>query len=161
MLTTVANGRVYDFSHCIGMYSTSGLGFLVPQDFVLGPDNIVYVLNRGVDDQTLRISKCTLDHRFLSEFGRFGMGDGQFVWPTSIDLDSRENVYISDENRQTITVFDKDGQFQSKWGSPGSGDGQFNGPTGIAIDREDNLHVGAAAGFLNVWVGVDVVLHPG
>ena len=27
MLTTVAAGRVFDFSHCLGMYSMGGLGF--------------------------------------------------------------------------------------------------------------------------------------
>ncbi len=36
MLTTVAAGRVYDYSYCIGMYSQSGRGFWAPQDFVLG-----------------------------------------------------------------------------------------------------------------------------
>ena len=36
MLTTVAAGRVYDYSYCIGMYSQSGQGFWAPQDFVLG-----------------------------------------------------------------------------------------------------------------------------
>ena len=66
MLTTVAAGRVYDFSHCMGMYSTSGIGFLVPMDFALGSNNTMYVLNRGVDEITLRISKCTLDHKFIA-----------------------------------------------------------------------------------------------
>ena len=37
MLTTVAAGRVYDYSYCIGMYSQSGQGFWAPQDFVRPP----------------------------------------------------------------------------------------------------------------------------
>ena len=49
MLTTVAAGRVFDYSHCIGMYSQSGQGFWTPQDFVLGKNGRIYVLSRGVE----------------------------------------------------------------------------------------------------------------
>ena len=141
MLTTVAAGRVFDYSHCIGMYSTSGIGFLVPMDFALGSNNTMYVLNRGVDEITLRISKCTLDHHFITDIGRFGMGDGQFVWPIAIALDADENIYVSDENTHKITVMDEDGEFIAKWGEAGSGEGQLRGPAGIAVDGDGNVLV--------------------
>lgn len=141
MLTTIAAGRVYDFSHCMGMYSTSGIGFLVPQDLALGSSDTLYVLNRGVDEITMRISKCTLNHEFIADIGRYGMGDGQFIWPTSLDLDRDEKIYVSDENLNRITVLDQDGQFLAKWGTAGSGDGELNRPSGIAFDAEDNLYV--------------------
>ena len=141
MLTTVAAGRVYDYSHCIGMYSTSGVGFLVPMDFALGSNGAMYVLNRGVDEITMRISKCTLDHEFIADIGRFGMGDGQFVWPMAIDLDSDENIYVSDENTHKITVMNRDGEFIAKWGEAGSEPGQLQGPAGIAVDGDNNLYV--------------------
>lgn len=141
MLTTVASGRVYDYSHCMGMYSTSGIGFLVPMDFAIGSDDTMYVLNRGVDEITLRISKCTLNHQFIADIGRFGMADGQFVWPMALDLDSGENIYVSDENQHRITVMDKDGQFVAKWGETGSDEGQLRGPAGLAVDGQDNLYV--------------------
>ena len=38
MLTTVAAGRVYDYSYCIGMYSQAGRGFWAPQDFSAGTE---------------------------------------------------------------------------------------------------------------------------
>lgn len=141
MLTTVAAGRVFDYSHCMGMYSTSGVGFLVPMDLALGRNDTMYVLNRGVDEITLRISKCTLNHEFIGDIGRFGMGDGQFVWPMSIALDADENIYVSDENQNRITVMDSEGQFLSKWGESGNGAGQLNGPAGIAVDPTGNLYV--------------------
>ncbi len=141
MLTTVAAGRVYNFSHCMGMYSTSGIGFLVPLDFAFGSDHTLYVLNRGVDEITMRISKCTLNHEFIADLGRAGTGDGQFVWPASINLDRNENIYVADENLNRITVLDQDGQFLAKWGIPGSGDGELNRPSGIAFDRQENLYV--------------------
>ena len=141
MLTTIAAGRVFDFSHCIGMYSTSGVGFLVPQDFALGAGDTFYVLNRGVDELTLRISKCQLNHEFIADIGRYGTGDGQFVWPTSLALDAAGNIYVADENLHRITVLDADSQFLHKWGVPGRELGQLQGPSGLAFDREDNLLV--------------------
>ena len=141
MLTTIAAGRVFDYSHCLGMYSTSGVGFLVPMDFALGSNDTMYVLNRGVDEITLRISKCTLEHEFIADIGRYGMADGQFVWPMAIALDSHENIYVSDENLNRITVMDKDGQFLNKWGEPGSDAGQLRGPSGIAVDSDNNVYV--------------------
>lgn len=142
MLTTVAAGRIFDHSHCIGMYGMSGRAFWTPQDFVFGSNGVMYVTSRGDDEaQGMRVSKCTVEHEFLTQFGGFGFGDGQFVWLRSIDMDRDENLYVSDEHLQRISIFDKDGTFLGKWGSPGSSDGELNGPSGIAFDREDNLYI--------------------
>jgi len=122
MLTTTAAGRVFDHSYCIGMYGMSGLGFWDPVDFALGANGVLYVVNRGGEELGQRISKCTTDHQFLGQFGGFGAGDGQFIWPTSIDLD-------------------QDGKFLDKWGKAGSGEGELRGPSGLAFDRDDNLYI--------------------
>jgi hypothetical protein len=114
MLTTTAAGRVFDHSYCIGMYGMSGLGFWDPVDFALGANGVLYVINRGGEELGQRISKCTTDHQFLGQFGGFGPGDGQFIWPTSIDLDRDENLYVADEYLQRISIFDKDGKFGAK-----------------------------------------------
>ena len=141
MLTTVAAGRVFDFSHCIGMYAGSGQGFWSPQDFALGSNGMVYVLSRGVEELGPRVTRLTLDHEYLDEFGSAGSGDGQFVWARSLDLDDDENVYISDEQLNRISVFDCKGKFLSSWGKAGNGDGELNGPSGIAFDPDDNMYV--------------------
>ena len=141
MLTTVAAGRVFDYSHCIGMYAMAGQGFWAPQDFVFGADGIIYVISRGQEEIGQRISKVSLDHEFLGQFGSFGSGDGQFIWPRSIEMDSDENLYASDENLHRISIFDKEGTFLNKWGTPGSGKGELDGPSGLAFDGEDNLFV--------------------
>ena len=145
MLTTVAAGRVFDYSYCIGMYAMSGQGFWSPQDFVFGPDNLIYVISRGVEEIGQRISRVTRDHEFLGQFGGFGRGDGQFIWPRSIDLDSEGNVYASDDYLHRISVFDKDGGFLSSWGAAGSKDGELNAPSGIALDPDDNVYVVVSA----------------
>ena len=141
MLTTVAAGRTFSHSHCIGMYGISGPGFYSPVDFALVSNKILYVINRGSEEVALRIGKHTVDHQFLLEFGNYGGGDGQFFFPASIDVDSDENVYISDDHLQRISIFDKEGKFLDKWGKQGSGDGELNGASGIAFDHENKLYV--------------------
>ena len=80
MLTTVAAGRVYDYSYCIGMYSQSAQGFWTPQDFVFGKNGRIYVLSRGVEQLGQRVSKINFDHEFQGQFGSFGGEDGRFMW---------------------------------------------------------------------------------
>ena len=141
MLTTVAAGRVFDYSFCLGMYGMSGQGFWTPQDFALADDGLVYVINRGAEELGQRISKVTLDHQFLGQYGSFGRGDGQFVWPRSIALDRAGNVYACDDHLNRISVFGPDDAFRCSWGESGSGEGQLNGPSGLAFDPDDNLVV--------------------
>ena len=141
MLTTVASGRVYDYSYCIGMYSQSGQGFWAPQDFVLGSNGRIYVLSRGVEQLGQRISKLNFDQQFHGQFGSVGAEDGRFVLPRSIDLDKSGRVFVSDEHVNRITIFDGEGAYRYHWGRPGAGDGQLNGPSGIAFDSHGILWV--------------------
>ncbi len=141
MLTTTAAGRTFDYNYCIGMLAMSGAGFTFPVDFVMSANGVVYVINRAAEGLNQRISKCTVDHEFIGQYGSPGAGDGQFTWPMSIDLDQDENVYVCDEYLQRISIFDCDGKFLHKWGTPGSGEGELNGPSGLAFDRDDNLYI--------------------
>ncbi len=138
MLTTVAAGRVFDYSYCLGMYGMSGQGFWTPQDFALA-DDTVFVINRGAEELGQRISKVTLDHQFLGQFGAFGRGDGQFVWPRSIALDGAGSVYATDDFLNRVSIFDPDGTFQCSWGEAGDDNGQLNAPSGMAFDADENL----------------------
>ncbi len=141
MLTTVAAGRVFDYSYCIGMYSQSAQGFWTPQDFVLGQNGRIYVLSRGVEQLGQRVSKINFDHEFQGQFGSFGEEDGRFMWPRSIDLDQHGRVYVSDEYLNRISVFDAEGAFRYHFGRSGSGEGELNGPSGIAFDSHDTVWV--------------------
>ena len=141
MLTTVAAGRVFDYSYCIGMYSQSAQGFWTPQDFVLGQNGRIYVLSRGVEQLGQRVSKINFDHEFQGQFGSFGGEDGRFMWPRSIDLDQHGRVYVSDEYLNRISVFDAEGAFRYHFGRSGSGEGELNGPSGIAFASHDTVWV--------------------
>lgn len=134
--------RTFTYSHSVGRNEFAGTGFRNPVDLALGADDVVYVVNRSYENRPdgVRVTMCTLGEDYISEFGSYGEGDGQFIWPSSIAIDSNENVYISDEWLNRITIYDKDGEFLSKWGKTGSGDGELDRPAGLAING-DTIYV--------------------
>ena len=114
--------RFYYFSYVIGRAEFSGPGFRNAVDMALGADDVIYVLNRSSEHRPdgVRVSVCNFAEEYITEFGSFGQGDGQFTWPTGIAVDSEDNVYVTDEWLNRISVFRKDGEFTGKWGKPGS-----------------------------------------
>ena len=156
MLTSVAAGRVFDFSHAVGRGATAGPGFRMAVGVAVGEGDTVFVLNRGWEQVTnvpwnrtqtaTRVCKVTIgtvpgDEELVSEFSGPGDDPGKLIWPAGMALDSQDNLYITDEWLNRVSIFDKDGNFLTHWGSAGDGDGEFNGPSGIAVDQQDNLYI--------------------
>jgi DNA-binding beta-propeller fold protein YncE len=135
--------RVYSYRDCIGRGAISGDGFICPVDLALASNDVAYVVNRSFEYRPdgLRVTKCTLGGDYIGEFGSAGNGEGQFIWPTAIALDSDENVYVADEWLNRVIIFDKDGKFLRSWGKAGSGDGELNGPAGLAVTAGNDLFV--------------------
>jgi len=72
---------------------------------------------------------------FLKKWGSQGTGEGQFVNPLAIAVDSTGNaIYVVDSGNNRIQEFDNNGTFITQWGSIGISNGQFNNPSGIAVD---------------------------
>ena len=151
MLTQVAGSRVYDYSHAVGRRDMGN-----PIGIAVGPDDLVYVVNRQQEQISgvpwnktgvhAKIEMYTIgteagDEEDVGSFGGYGDGEGRLIWPAGVALDSHENVYVTDEWMNRVAVFDKGGDFQVFWGSAGSGAGEFNRLSGIAIDGDDNVHV--------------------
>ena len=136
--------RLFKYSHTIGRNGEAGPGFRDPVDVALGQEGKIYVLNHSAEYEPIgvRVTVCTMEEQeFLGQIGRFGRGEGEFVWPSGIALDSQENVYISDNYLHRISMFNEKGEHLNHWGSEGSGDGELNMPSGLRFDKEDNLYV--------------------
>jgi tripartite motif-containing protein 71 len=89
-----------------------------------------------------RIKKFGPDGKFIMAWGKYGVNDGEFLHPHSIDVDSSGNVYVNDHERRVIQKFDNDGRFITKWGSDGEEAGSFGRLEGeVALDAHDNVYV--------------------
>ena len=156
MVTQLVAGRVFDFSRVIGRGAVSGAGFNTPIDMCLTGGDKVLVVNRGAEyvpgapwnkmAHGSRIGVFTIggeneDEEWVSEFGDYGDGVGEFIWPAGVALDSRGNAYITDEWMNRVNVYDADGKYVTHWGTEGNGPGQFLGPNRILIDEQDTVYV--------------------
>ena len=78
---------------------------------------------------------------FVADFGTKGSGEGEFNVPHSIAFDSKDNMYITDEENNRIQKFTSNGTFLTEWGSKGTDDGEFNRPEGIDLDSLGYVYV--------------------
>jgi sugar lactone lactonase YvrE len=110
-------------------------------------DGNTYVID---SDGNYRIQKFNSSGAYVSSFGAFGSGNGQFRRITSITLSPSGQLYVADAVRHDIQVFSTSGTFVTKFGSSGSGDGQFasNGPGRMKFATNGDLYVSnEATGF--------------
>ncbi len=146
-LTTVARGRVFDWSHAVGRGAARGTGFNYVQGMCLGKNGVVYTTNRGNENNFgMHANKVTIggpgEEELLHDFFEYGEGEGNSTWPFGIAVDEgRDRVYCSDEWTNSISVFDTSGKFIQKWGTAGSGDGELSRPAGLAVEKSGNVIV--------------------
>jgi DNA-binding beta-propeller fold protein YncE len=67
------------------------------------------------------------DEELLAEFATYGEKDENCVWPFGVAVGKNGDVYVTDEWKSTVSVFDSKGKFIRKWGTPGSGPGELKG----------------------------------
>ena len=153
-MTTEVQGVTFRYTHTIGRGEEAGPGFKNPVSVARGADDVLYVVSRAYDYRadSKRITVCTVGaEEYIGEIGNGGRlggdlmdsgenaSDGSLVWPTSIALDSDENLYITDEWLNRVAIFTKDGDWLGSWGVVGEGDGEFSQPSGIHLDADDNV----------------------
>src|SRR5262252_332804 len=71
---------------------------------------------------------------FVTQWGTYGTGDGQFQYPNGVATDASGNVYVAEWVGCRIQKFTSNGVYLSQVGSKGNGPGQFGGARGLAFD---------------------------
>jgi tripartite motif-containing protein 71 len=79
--------------------------------------------------------------RTQHSWGRTGLRNGEFSFPTGIAVGGNGRVYVADSGNNRIDKFTGYGVYLGSWGSLGSGPGQFSSPKGVAVDIYGNVYV--------------------
>jgi sugar lactone lactonase YvrE len=124
----------YPFVNKWGSHGDSNGQFEEPTGIAIDSSNNVYVSDMDFENccNPLHhtVQKFMNDGTFITKWG----GNGAFVNPMGIAIDSSGNVYVADQVHQRIAKFTSDGIFIKDWAS------SIN-PTDIAIDSLDNVYV--------------------
>ena len=132
----------------------SGAQFGNPNGLTMDGAGNLYVADSG-NDSIRKITPVGTNWAVATiAGGGFGTNDGaggaaRFFYPSDVTIDTNGNLYVSDEDNDTIRKVTSAGLVSTIAGLPrvsGSTDGtgstaQFNLPTGIAVDKAGNLYV--------------------
>lgn len=81
-------------------------------------------------------------YSMIAKWGTNGAGNGQFLSPVGVAVDSRGFVYTAEgSTNDRIQIFDPSGNFVSKLQASGSGNGQFDSTYDIDFDQYGNIYV--------------------
>jgi len=81
------------------------------------------------------------DGRLLFSFGKNGIENGNFNYPTNIFITKEKLIYVTDSMNFRIQVFNQDGSYLTSFGKLGDGSGNLSKPKGIAVDSEGHIYV--------------------
>ena len=130
----------FRYHQTIGLLAQSGRGSACSVDFAFGQGGVICRQPWHPVARNTHVTICTVDGDYRADFGTYGTGDGQFIWPTAAAVDRDGCVYVSSERTSNSEV-QPHGQFLGKWGTLGDGDGELNGPSAMVFDQEDQLYV--------------------
>ena len=94
-----------------------------------------------VSGRNHNIAVFDLEGNYITSFGQRGGGDGEFNFPTDLDVDSHGNIVVADSMNARVQVLDSAGKFIRKFGQRGDRPEDFKIIKGIAVSREDNIFV--------------------
>ena len=140
----VSNNRIQELTlegECIACVGKEGNGHLQFQY----PNGITINKTTGqifiADEYNHRIQVLNPDLTFCRTFGSKSSGQGQFINPYDVILDSKGFVYVTDFTNHRIQKFTPEGRFVDMFGTKGSKPGQLSNPSGITVDDNDLLYI--------------------
>ena len=137
------NGDIFasDFdSHCVHVYDKNGTNKATYGSQGIGSGQFNGPMGIAVVGDVMfvseyngkRVQKLTTGGQFLFEFGT----SGQLQGPNGCAVSSDGKVYIAEQEKHCVQVFNPDGKF-----SHTIGQGELKKPRAVAIDSNGNIHV--------------------
>ena len=102
--------------------------FNKPADVAFGEGGTFFVADGYGNSRVVKFDK---DGKFLLAWGKKGKGEGEFVIPHAVRLDSKGLVYVGDRENDRVQVFDQNGKFIRQFGG--------FAPFGLFITPKDEL----------------------
>jgi DNA-binding beta-propeller fold protein YncE len=93
------------------------------------------------DSVAHRVAAYGPDGAQVLSWGKRGIGNGEFNYPTHVALDRSGTLLVTDALNFRVQAFDREGRFLWMLGRPGDGSGDFAGPKGLATDSRGHLYV--------------------
>ncbi|MEO1129731.1 MAG: hypothetical protein AAFX05_08510 [Planctomycetota bacterium] len=117
-----------------------------PVGITVGPDGLIYVADTHQHRVLVLQPQPGGTATLKSEFGTYGEGPGQFIYPTDVaivpgeDGESVGRIYVAEYGgNDRISVFDSAFAYLFSFGAPGAGEGvEFHRPQSIAHDPSSN-----------------------
>ena len=92
-------------------------------------------------DTKFAVQRFSADGAYRSGFGTHEIGPGNVSFPSGLTVAADGAFFVSDELRQTIQVFDKEGSLLASLGGGGLRPGEFQYPSALASDGRSRLAV--------------------
>jgi DNA-binding beta-propeller fold protein YncE len=109
-----------------------------PTDLAFAPNGDIYIADGYGNARVVKISKTG---KYISTWGTYGSGPGQFNTVHSIGVDSKGTVYVADRENNRIQIFDPNGKYLREWNHLGATQNLFITPEDEMwiITHRDNI----------------------
>ena len=102
-----------------------------PCGLAFDANNHLYVVDQGSN----RVEKFDINGGYLLQFGVEGSGDSQLYYPVGITV-YNDRVFVTDNSKNRISVFQCDGQFSHTFGSD-----YLDNPSDVAVTNNNQVLV--------------------
>ncbi|MDC1436829.1 peptidyl-alpha-hydroxyglycine alpha-amidating lyase family protein [Gammaproteobacteria bacterium] len=109
LMTMGTRGEAGEWNEANGSHK-----FYEPADVAFDSLGNIYV-GQGHTRGVPKILKFNAAGEFITQWGGFGTGPGEFAVAHSIEIDTNDNIYVADRENFRVQIFDVDGLYLSEW----------------------------------------------